>query len=387
MSQKRERLEARGAFRAEEEALLAFLPTVLACEREYPIAEYRNHPGAKMEHSRIGLLNGKIVSHMRIYPRRIRLAQTEVVTGNIGGVCTDPAFRGRGYGAELLRDSIAYLRKRGVGMSIIHSGVTAFYASEGWETFPQRQYVFRGLPLHPVSGLTARRFERHRDLLGAARVHALYNEGRSLSVVRDRDYWLRHFSWIHEKEEGFYVVEAGNSIEGYVRSGDGTINEIAYNPKRPEVMDALMECVVRNGRKRGVEEFRLNCPQDAPFLNVLREGGQLREEVRWFMLCRMTDLAVLLKAVAPGLRRPKTVSCLEIRAKGESVILDFSTGKARIPKSGKAEVCMDLTQRDLFLWLCGESPLGISDPCGPWWGLLREIVPAGAPCFWMIDHV
>jgi len=387
MSGKPEGQEIRGALRSEEEALLSFLPTVLNCEREYAIAEFRNHPGAKIEHSRVALLDGRIVSHIRVYPRRIRMARCEIMTGNIGGVCTDPAFRGKGYGAALLRDALGYMRKRGIGMSIIHSGVTGFYASEGWETLPQRVYTFRNPPLTRISGLAVRRFERHRDLPGVARIHSLYNEDRSFSILRDRDYWQRHFAWIREPEEGFFVVESARNIEGYMRCNGNAINEVAFNPKKPEALDALFEAVARNGLRRNQEEFSICCPGDLPFLNALRDRGSLRETTRWHMLCRMTGLDVLLKAVLPGLRAPGGLPSLEIRANGESAVLDFFSGKARVARSAKPARSVELTQRDLFLWLSGEEPIGLSPQCRENWLLLREIVPAGSPYFWMIDHV
>ena len=194
-------LEVRGAREDEREALLAFLPTVLIAEREYVIAELRNQPGALFEHSRVGLIDGKFVCHIRIYPRQIRLAGQVIGTGNIGGVCTDPDHRRKGYASELLRDALIYMDGHDIPMSIIHSGVTGFYASEGWDTFPQYRYAYQTrAKLQRQQSIEVRRFERHRDLHAVARVHEAYNQDRSLSFVRDADYWQRHFSWIRERD-------------------------------------------------------------------------------------------------------------------------------------------------------------------------------------------
>ncbi|MCH7549955.1 MAG: hypothetical protein IH969_10550 [Candidatus Krumholzibacteriota bacterium] len=71
-------------------------------------------------------------------------------------------------------------------MSIIHSGVTGFYASEGWDTFPQHRYAYRTrAKLQRQPGIEVRRFERHRDLDAVARAFArLRAEFGDTAVVR-----------------------------------------------------------------------------------------------------------------------------------------------------------------------------------------------------------
>lgn len=380
-------LDIRGAREEDRDRLLDFLPTVLIAEREYVIAEARNQPGALWEHSRMGLVGGDIVCHIRLYPRPIRLAGQVVQTGNIGGVCTDPDHRRKGYASQLLRDALAYFNRNGIPMSIIHSGVTGFYTSEGWETFPQHRYSYRTrAPFARQEGIEVRRCERYRDLDAVARVHEAYNRDRSLAVVRDSDYWQKHFSWIREREEGFLVAEQHDAIIGYVRSSESAVHEIAFLPEQPQAAEALLESVTRQAAKRGVEQVRMDVPADFPLLNALRECGVLTETVGWGMLVRTASLRRLLENVAGGLQVPDEDGAVTICVGDQSATISFDQQAAAIVEQ-PAERTVTLSQRDLFLWLSGAPPEGASDGALTAWPLLRRIVPAGAPYFWLIDHV
>jgi len=382
-------LTIRGATEADREELLAFLSTQMGAEREYFDAAFRYRPGALWEHSRVGVVDGRIACHIRLYPREMRLAGGTVRTANIGDVCTDPAHRHKGFGGALLRDGLAYMAAHGIPMSIIHSGVTGFYASGGWETFPQRGYSFAPRrPLLRVPGIEVRRMRRHADLDAVARVHGAHSAGRSLAVVRDESYWRTHFSWVGDDEREFLVAEDDGGVVGYVRSYRGAVHEIAYLPERPRAADALLEAVVRRRSKRaeGRVEIALDAPTDLPSLAGLRDAGVLVEKVRWHMLVRSVSLKALLEAVAPGLHPPRDERRVALRSGNEAAAVVFDGDEARVDPDDGADA-VEVTQRDLFLWLTGEAPLGASGGAAGAWALLREMVRSGAPHFWMIDHV
>jgi len=104
---------------------------VLYHPSEMIMSRYRNYPGAKPEDSIVVEADGKIVSHIRLYPCQLYYGDIIVKAVSIGDVCTDPAYRKRGYGGMCLNKSIEWMNANDAVISLIYSGVLGFYKSAG----------------------------------------------------------------------------------------------------------------------------------------------------------------------------------------------------------------------------------------------------------------
>jgi predicted N-acetyltransferase YhbS len=132
-------IEIRGVREEEYPQLLAMLPRVMSAPRTYFAACYRHDPGARPEQSRVVLVDGEIVSHIRLYDRWQRVGGVPIHVGCVGDVCTLPEHRRRGYCRALLEDALAYWDTHDTDLSMIVSGV-GVYERCGWAPFPEMAY-------------------------------------------------------------------------------------------------------------------------------------------------------------------------------------------------------------------------------------------------------
>lgn len=78
------------------------------------------------------LENGKIMSHVGLYPIETRTCGLPLVVGGIGGVSTAPEARGKGYMTRLLNHVIHEMRRTGYPVSWL-SGDRQRYGNFGWD--------------------------------------------------------------------------------------------------------------------------------------------------------------------------------------------------------------------------------------------------------------
>lgn len=83
-----------------------------------------------LHHSRVIVEDGKPVSHIGLVVRDMILNGCRISVGNVGVVCTDEAYRKRGYAGAILKDAIRTLREEGVDMLLV-SGYRSLYDRHG----------------------------------------------------------------------------------------------------------------------------------------------------------------------------------------------------------------------------------------------------------------
>jgi GNAT superfamily N-acetyltransferase len=99
-------------------------------EREYPhlYGDMERH----LEWCRVVTHEGRIVSHVGVYPLPFVSYGRRIPAGGIGAVATEPAYRGQGLMAALLDHATGYMRHHGLPLSILWGDRTR-YARFGWE--------------------------------------------------------------------------------------------------------------------------------------------------------------------------------------------------------------------------------------------------------------
>ena len=100
-------------------------------QRAYP---HLYRPTAKLcENGWVIERQGRIVSHVGLYPIETVTAGVHLTVGGIGGVATQPAERGQGHMSRLLHHIIDVMRDRGYPLSWL-GGDRQRYNAFGWET-------------------------------------------------------------------------------------------------------------------------------------------------------------------------------------------------------------------------------------------------------------
>ena len=97
----------------------------------------RTDPSYRYDQSRVVVVNGQIVSTLRVWEREMRIGSIAVPMGGIGGVGTHPDHQGVGYATALMKDTITYMRTVGYEVGVLFSAIPcAFYRKLGWASVP-----------------------------------------------------------------------------------------------------------------------------------------------------------------------------------------------------------------------------------------------------------
>jgi aminoglycoside 2'-N-acetyltransferase I len=85
-------------------------------------------------------VDGSIVSHASVVPRRLEAGDRELRTGYLEAVGTLPAFERRGFGSMVVRAAGKYLRPR-YELGALSTSVPGFYLRLGWEAWVGPTFV------------------------------------------------------------------------------------------------------------------------------------------------------------------------------------------------------------------------------------------------------
>jgi len=96
----------------------------------------------------IGKLAGRVVSIVGVLKRRIRVGESSLEVGGVGGVATHPDYQRRGYGSALLQRTAIFMRADlnvGFGLLVCDQDMVPFYSKLGWQTTQDEMvFDFRG---------------------------------------------------------------------------------------------------------------------------------------------------------------------------------------------------------------------------------------------------
>lgn len=287
--------------------------------RAYPQL-YRPDPDA-LECFMVLEVDGKIVSHVGLYPLDVRSFGCRVMTGGIGGVATLPEYRGRGYMSRLLRHAISTMRERGWPLSAL-GGDRQRYMTFGWEraglkvnlTLTRRSLEWAGVKPEEVREVSPEE---------AAPVVERLHRSLPLRVERRKTTFLLRKQgvrcWLSEKGYVLTSGEIGNQRVFEVVSMEGREAELIYG---------VLE------RTFGGSATVVMSAHDTERLGrLLKAASSWSFEPDWQY--RINDLYGLLKAFEPLLsERAKALPDLDIsiglRWEGEVDAATISVGNGRL---------------------------------------------------------
>ncbi len=257
----------------------------------------RGDSSYRLSQTRVVVVNDRVVSTLRVWERRIRIGPSLVMMGGIGGVCTDPKYRGVGYASALMQDTIGYLKTRGYDLGVLFTIIPeAFYHRLGWTSLPLHGFSVEckvGTGTALPSEWQVRDFNVETDLDAVASIHDIANAQQSGIVSRTRAYWDMKPSRIRGILPSV-VAEKNGDIGGYlnfqIEEQDAEVLEVGYIPNKPDVLDMLVSYFMKACVENRVEKITGMFPSEHPY--VERILATRKGEVR---VC--TDTAMMLYAV------------------------------------------------------------------------------------------
>ena len=270
----------------------------------------RTDPSYRYDQSRVVVVNGRIVSTLRVWEREMRIGSIPVPMGGIGGVGTHPDHQGTGYATALMKDTVTYMRTVGYDVGVLFSAIPcAFYRKLGWASVPlagfrvtRRQSAGLGETEWRVEP-----FDEERDLKASIALYDGYNAERSGSLVRTRSYWNSGPARLREiwpTVVARYEDRFGGYLNFQVNGKSVNIFEVAHDRKQPQALTALVNHLLQVCEQEGVEELHGDIPHRHPMVNLLVEGtaGDTFLTGNSAMMLYPVNLLALLQRLLPELQ-------------------------------------------------------------------------------------
>ncbi len=264
----------------------------------------RGDSSYRLSQTRVVVVNDSVVSTLRVWERRIRIGPSLVMMGGIGGVCTDPKYRGVGYASALMRDTIGYLKTRGYDLGVLFTIIPeAFYHRLGWTSLPLHGFSVAcevgGGTVVP-SEWQVRDFNVETDLDAVASIHNIANAHQSGTVSRTRAYWDMKPSRIRGILPSV-VAEKNGDIGGYlnfqIEDKRAEVLEVGNIPDKPDVLDMLVSYLMKTCAENRVEEITGMFSSEHPYVERLlaTRKGEARVCTDTAMMLYAVNLPVMLR--------------------------------------------------------------------------------------------
>ena len=252
---------------------LVFRPTEAEASTRF-WSYIRDEPTYQLEQSRILLYEGRIVAHLRVWDRLIRVRGAQLRVGGIGSVLTHPDFRGRGYAQALMRDAEKYMRQAGYDLGMLFTIIgTPFYAKLGWISIPLPTF---SLPLddQKITTSDTGRTLHTQDLSAVMALYDIASADLTGTEVRNPGYWQSGPSGYR----GLFPqigVEHNGQLTGYLNcTNEGTdleIHEICFAPGDEATCDELAQTLLTTAQSQHLKAIKGSLPVEHPLLNRLSE--------------------------------------------------------------------------------------------------------------------
>lgn len=241
-------------------------------------------------------INKQLIGTVHIRKQWLKIGKSKILKGDVGGVSILPEYHGKGYGSALLADTVKWMRKENYDISRL-GGLVDFYSRFGYLRFPRRYVEFSvghsvsagasivqegKLEIPRASARKIRPYDRAKDFRDYVKLYNRFNKN------------YNGFSPLSEKDEAsaagpsipdplkVVFIENGKML-GYLfasrhpaelnksdRSvGEVTIGNIAYEKKKPEVLDYLIKYINNFACETGLHIITARIPFDPEITDVI----------------------------------------------------------------------------------------------------------------------
>ena len=238
----------------------------------------------RLPQTRVVVVNDRVISTLRVWERRMRVGDSLVTMGGIGGVCTHPNYRGVGYASALMQDTIGYLQTTGCDLGVLFTIIPeAFYQRLGWTSLPLHGFSVTynsATPVTDSSDWQITDFNPETDLDAVAALYDLASTEQSGTIARTRAYWDMAPSRIRGILPTV-IAQRNGHVEGYLNYEIDRkrveVREVAYAPDNPSVLDALVSHLLQAYAAEAIEEIEGRLPAQHPFVErlIARCNGQV----------------------------------------------------------------------------------------------------------------
>ena len=414
-------MEIRAAKADERDEIVDLIAAVFVekCRPRYASQHYQDS-SYELDQSRVCVVDGKIVSYVRVSNRSMHLGEAVVKLGGIGMVVTLEEYRRRGYSSALLRDAISYMEAQHYDLSLLFTTIQPFYMPLGWAAFPQTNFE---LELHDKktfapSGWKSRAFDLEKDLAQISQIYDEHNRGRTGTILRSENLWRDGYSQqvgmlpslVVEKDGqiGAYAnlafPDEDQGIDAYLATYYPNLREVGWRGTASDSPLALCHAILEAAYDRGVESITGRSTRHHPMTLLLSEesGSPLSFSIHERMMYRVISLDGLFQKLIPkfeaelentGMTDRSGSFCFTVSE--QTCTLNVNRGKVTVvaDDSGRTKVTLD-TYHFLKV-LFGDATFGQLDELNRIKGinlqpdekaLLSILFPKDEPTHWICDY-
>lgn len=229
----------------------------------------------QLRHARVAIVDGHVAGYVRIFARTMLVRGVPLAAGGIGSVATHPDARHAGTATALMRDAIEQMRREGMALSFLFTGIPAFYERLGYRTVREPYFEAdaneaaaiaeaRLYDIRPMTAADDRTIIRIRTRAIAGTTGAVVH---TLRTLRDDRHWL------DEDADGCLIAERTGLPVAYLRSRcrpyGHQILEAEWLPGHVGAIASLLAATGRRAASHG-ESIVALAPDDHPLSTALR---------------------------------------------------------------------------------------------------------------------
>lgn len=303
----------------DEESIVSIMNSSFDTFREFGLTKEvwlgyeKIDPGFKAENALVAEHEGKIVGHVQIVRRKVKLGDTLYVDmGGIANVSTIPEARRRGISTTLLSNAIDYCAKEGIPLSGLFTGYGStahrVYKRVGYEdTAIFTSFIGTVDEMRRVkdncgeaSNVQVRHYEKG-DEKGTLDTYVEWSKPYNGIVERNMEYWKKKlverstiFTFFYgdfDPGEVFIAVENGK-ITGYAYvtlckkrkipyrpPESAIIREVAFKPGHFKALSSLIDSIMDFFISEDVKVCEACFPDDDAYLNIFKPFRQMPQSV------------------------------------------------------------------------------------------------------------
>ena len=338
----------------------------------------RGDASFRWDQARVAVVDGKIVAHLRIWDRKLRVGKTAVPCGGIGSVCTKPEQKGKGYASTLVRQGHDEMRALGYEVALLFSDIPfRFYRRIGYECVPRPGFTLEEMAprqAEPELDWEVEEFDEPRDLEQVIALHRDCNAEQSGTIVRSQQYWEAVPSRIRGLLPTL-VARRNGRVRGYLNhltEGDTlSLREVAYDKEERSGLAAMGHHLLSLSERSGAKRISGYVPHRHPFVDKLARLSQANLSVfsSGKMMLFAVDLSAMLERLRPALQeridrsQPDISADVEVvvQANGQECALRLDGGRLEVRPGGSTEA-LNLPPDLFWRLLMGESTVAQLKP-------------------------
>lgn len=205
----------------------------------------------------IAKVDGRLAASVQIFPYYIAIGDTILKVGGIGNVATHPEYRGMGLTHTILKRQTEWMDRNGFDLSLLSTGINAFYEKLGWQTFEEKSLTLTQFPElsqvgYDVSVMVDQDLEQIKDL---------YKEFSNQFIgprIRSSSYW--ELAMKNGERGRLLVAKKNDRVVAYLRyqgEEDIRIQECCYRDGDEKAVLSLLKEILNVNRD--VKQIQINC--------------------------------------------------------------------------------------------------------------------------------